>query len=347
MSAKTEQPSPRRLRKAREQGDIPVSAALVQGAALLGAVLLVPAAAAALAGRSAAHLRAALAGEPPLRPLELAFEVVALGAPLLLAAAVAASLVGVAQTGGQIATRRLTPDLSRLSIAAGVQGLFNLQRLVAVARAAIAAGLVLVFSGQLLLDHARDLAHTTGSWRGALAVSASLVDHLLWIAVVIAIALGLVDVLVTRRAWLNRHRMTKQEVKQEARESEGDPEIKAARRRAHHEALAGAMLSAVKTATVVVVNPTHLATALHYDQDQEVDGAPVIVAQGRGELARQIVQAAHAYGVPVVRDVPLAQALKELEPGDEIPEALYEAVAEILREVWQPQATPSGPANSP
>jgi flagellar biosynthesis protein FlhB len=85
------------------------------------------------------------------------------------------------------------------------------------------------------------------------------------------------------------------------------------------------------------VNPTHLATALRYDEG-EGDEAPVVVANGEGDLAKRIVEAAHAYGVPVVRDVPLARALAELEIGEQIPEALYEAVAEILREAWEEQA---------
>ena len=128
--------------------------------------------------------------------------------------------------------------------------------------------------------------------------------------------------------------MSKDEIKREHRESDGDPALKAARRRAHQEALTGATLGALKTASVVIVNPTHLATALKYSEDAD-ELAPAVVAQGQGEMAKLIVEAARAYGVPVVRDVPVARALNELEIGDEIPEALYEAVAEILREIWQ------------
>jgi flagellar biosynthesis protein FlhB len=90
-------------------------------------------------------------------------------------------------------------------------------------------------------------------------------------------------------------------------------------------------VNAVKQATVVVINPTHLASALRYVEEE--DAAPKLVAQGEGELARYIVEAARAYGIPCIRDVPVARALRELEIGDEIPEVLYEAVAEILREV--------------
>jgi type III secretion protein U len=128
--------------------------------------------------------------------------------------------------------------------------------------------------------------------------------------------------------------MSKDEVKREHKESEGDPQMKAARERAHKEVIAQATVANVRTASVVIVNPTHLATALRYDE-KEGDEAPVVVASGDGDLAARIVRAAHDYGVPVVRDVPLARALAELEVGDAIPEALYEAVAEILRDAME------------
>ena len=132
--------------------------------------------------------------------------------------------------------------------------------------------------------------------------------------------------------------MTKDEVRREYKESEGDPQLKAARERAHREMLAQATVASVKNATVVVVNPTHLACALRYDE-KEGDEAPVVTASGEGDLAQQIKRAAEQYGIPLVHDVPLARALVELAPGDVIPEALYEAVAEILRELWETQGS--------
>jgi flagellar biosynthesis protein FlhB len=127
--------------------------------------------------------------------------------------------------------------------------------------------------------------------------------------------------------------MTKAEVKREHRETEGDPQIKAARHRAHRDMLAAATINAVRDATVVIVNPEHLATALRYVEGE--DDAPKVVATADGELAQRIQEAARAYGIPIIRDVPVARALAELEVGDTIPEALYEAVAEILREIWE------------
>jgi type III secretion protein U len=150
----------------------------------------------------------------------------------------------------------------------------------------------------------------------------------------VGLALGVLDVVVTRGAWLRRLRMTKDEVKREHKDAEGDPQQKAARDRAYQELLAQATVGNVRTASVVVVNPTHLACALRYDE-KEGDEAPVVVASGEGELAQRIVAAAEDWGIPVVRDVPLARALVELQPGEVIPEALFEAVAEVLRDLWE------------
>ena len=134
--------------------------------------------------------------------------------------------------------------------------------------------------------------------------------------------------------------MSKDEVRREHKDSEGDPQVKAARERAYHDMMAQATIANVRAASVVVVNPTHLACALRYEAGQggEGDAAPVVVACGEGELAQQILRAAEQWGIPVVRDVPLARALVELQVGDVIPEALYEAVAEILRDAWDERA---------
>lgn len=334
MTDKTEQPTPRRLRKAREEGDSPVSVALAQGVGFVAAIAVLPALGAAAMSEFSDLVRRAL--EQPgsaAAPSEIAAAVLRLSVPLLLAVSLASAAVAFAQTGGVLATKKLVPDLARLNPAIGIKNLVSLERLTALARSLVAATLVAWLAIALFETHAADLSGTAGRVEAALSVAALVGRKLLWIAAAVGLALAAVDVLVVRRAYLARHRMTKDEVKREFRESEGDPEVKAARRRAHQEALAGASIAAVKQATVLIVNPTHLATALRYVEDE--DSAPRVVGQGQGELARKMIEAAHAYGVPVVRDVPVAQALRDLEIGDEIPEVLYEAVAEILREIWE------------
>lgn len=332
MSDKTEEPSPRRLRQAREKGDIAISAALTQSAALIAAVVALPGAVVWTAHVCTQLLHAAIGGETT-EPSQLLGPVLVLGLPVVAAAAMGALAVGLAQTGAAFTVSKLTPNLKNLDPVEGFKRLFKMERVYQIVRALLAASFVGWLAVDLMLDEARAIANTAGHADLAAALAGSLTREVLWLGAAVSTALAVIDVLVTRRSWLKRNRMSKDEVKREHKESEGDPQLKHERKRAHHEMLNHATVLSVKDANVVVVNPTHLATALRYKDDE--DEAPIVVAQGQDELARQIVEAARAYGIPVVRDVPIARALRELEVGEEIPEELYQAVAEILKELWE------------
>jgi flagellar biosynthesis protein FlhB len=330
MSDKTEQPTPRRLKEARDQGDFPVSAALSQAVSFFVVVSLVPGLVAAAFGAGAGAIRAAIEGRT-LSPSDLASLVLVISVPLVAAGAAVALLTGLVQSGGTFALARVAPRLDRLNPLNGLRGLFSLERGLGILRALVAAALVIAITRSTLIELLPALAETPGELGQALSVAGLAAGRIARDAALLGLALGLVDLLVVRRAWRRRWMMTHAEVQRDFRESEGNPELKAARRRAHQEVWLSAQLGAVEKARVVIVNPTHFATALSYDESDE--GAPRVVAQGQGEVARRIIEAARARGVPVVRDVPIARALAELEVGEEIPEALYEAVAEILREV--------------
>ena len=262
-----------------------------------------------------------------------------LALPVLAAAAVAAGAAQLVQTGGFIATRKLAPKLDRLNVLSGLATLVTTERLASVLRSLAGCALVTWLGYRTVRLHAADLARVAGNVGAACVVAGKLARDLSFDAALAGLGLGVVDLLVVRRAWWNKLKMSPDEVKREHRESEGDPQNKAARERARHEMVASANVANVKNATVVIVNPTHLACALRYAAE-EGDDAPVMVASGEGDLARRIVEAARAYGVPVLRDVPLARALIELEAGEAIPEALYEAVAAILQEAWAESDSP-------
>jgi flagellar biosynthesis protein FlhB len=360
-SDKTEEATPRRLRKAREEGDSGASSYAAQAVGFVVAIALVPAVVRATASGAAEGLRAAVReiGTTDvvvhLDVPRLAMAVVALCVPVLIAAGVAAGIVHLVQTGGVIASRRLGPKLERLDPVRGMKGLVSGTRLFAVGRSLVAAAVVCWLAWRGLREGIVDIASATRSPTsgavhvdGLATVISEAAGALVWRAAFVGLALGVVDLLVTRRAWLRRLRMSKDEVRREHKESEGDPHVKAARRRAYEELLAQATVASVRTASVVVVNPTHLACALRYEepqQGQEEDGAggdraPVVIAHGEGDLAARIVRAAHDYSVPVVRDVPLARALVELPLGQAIPESLYEAVAAVLLAVAQAWEVP-------
>jgi flagellar biosynthesis protein FlhB len=333
VSDKSEDPTPRRLAKAREKGDVAVSGAASQALGFVVAIALVPAVIATTAAEASSAFRRALRpGSPVVATVDAVHIVVLLVAPVLTSVAVVAALSTIVQTGGLFAPARLKPDLQKLDPLAGLRSLVSGQRIWNVGRAALAAMAVAFLAWRAFATHLADLAHTIGAPRVAGEVAAEAARRIARGAATVGIFLAIVDLVVVRRSLLSRLRMSKAEIKQEHRESEGDPHWKGARQRAHQEMLAAATVNSVKNATVVIVNPEHLATALRY-----VDGeneAPTVLASGDGALALRIQEAARAYGVPIVRDVPVARALRELEVGDTIPEALYEAVAAILDEVW-------------
>jgi type III secretion protein U len=336
VSEKTEQPTPRRLKKAREEGDSAVSAQLGQSVGFALALAVLPALLVALATGAGGALRAAVTtGQAD--PGGAAWLCLALSAPIMGVAAAVSLLLGLVQTGGAFTASRLAADFARIDPFQGIKNLFSWERAFSLLRSLLAALVVGWLCFGVLRDHVADLASTSGRSEAVAGFSWLLGRRLLWSAALVGLVLGAVDYFFVRRAWTLRHRMTKDEVKREHREAEGDPEVRAARRRAHQEALAGSMIAAVKNATVLIVNPTHLATALRYADGE--DDAPSVVAHGEGDLAQRLIEAAHVYGVPVVRDVPVAHALRELALGDEIPEALYAAVAEILRELMATEET--------
>ena len=337
MSEKTEEPTPKRLKKAREEGDSGQSAAFSQAVGfLVGTFALPGAVAAALYVMNPLLQQAfqAAASDSPriaFTPGSLIMAVAFAPLPLLATVAAASGVTSFVQTGGFLATKKLTPKLDHLDVLKGLRGLFGTQRLFSVLRAFATALVVAYLAHGVVRSHLLDLARLVESPQRLPQVAEVLSTSLLKRAAFVTFVLGAIDVLVVRRAWMKRLRMGKDEIKREHKESDGDPHLKAAREKLHHELLAQATVGNVRRASVVIVNPTHLACALRYDED-EGDQAPVLVASGEGELARRIVEAARAYGVPVLRDVPLARAIRELAIGDEIPEALYEAVALVLRE---------------
>lgn len=348
MTEKTEQPTPRRLRKARDEGDSGASSYATQAVAFLVAVAVAPAAGIATAERVTQDLRAVIRASTVatgvllrFEPPHLAGEVVALTAPILAAAAVAALLVHAAQTSGIVVARRVVPRLARLDPATGMRTLFSGVRLLSVVRAVVAASVVGGLGYGSVREHVSEWARLAGRpIRTGWAISAA-AQSLAMRTALVGLVLGAIDAVVVRQSWLRRLRMTKDEVRREHRDSEGDPQTKAARERAYHEMLAQATVANVKGASVVVVNPTHVACALRYDA-RAGDDAPVVTAKGEGSLAARIASVARDSGVPVVRHPPLARVLVQLDPGEAIPETLFVSVAEILSEISR--QTPAGPA---
>jgi flagellar biosynthesis protein FlhB len=342
----TEDPTPRRLAEARRRGEVAFSRELGAAAALAAAVAVLAADAPAALARWMEAMRgalgAAVAGTAGGASLGWAGASLALRmlAPPLGAAMIVALLLGLVQTRGLV----LAPvrfDLRRL---ADWRRLFG-------PRAAVAAGLSLLkvaLIGALAWLTLRPVLGSVVALVGAapgrlLQVMGVLTQRLAVRLALAGLAFGVVDLLLVVRRHRRGLRMTREEVKRDYKEAEGDPAHRGERQRLHRELLEQRMVEEVRKADFVVVNPDHIAVALRYDP--EGDAAPVVVAKGERLVAERIKQIAREAGVPIFRDVGLARSLAELAEGGEIPAALYEAVAEILRVVQglEHEAAPAAP----
>jgi type III secretion protein U len=344
---KTEDPTPQRLRELRDKGEVPLSRDLPRTAALL-------AAAAALAATAQASLagwidlaRAALGGTlAASEALAAAARVgAAMAGPAVFAAAAAAIVATVAQTGGLVAPGRLAPDLARLRPGAAFGQQLRLEAVVTALIAAAAAGAGALACALWLHHLVRGLDRTPENADG---IDAGALPALAWGALggalttllVIAVVAALADAVWARRAFLRRNRMSRQEIRDEHKRSEGDPQHRARRERAHRELLRETVREGVVRADVVVRNPTHAAVGLRY-RPAEGD-FPTVTIAGRGPVARQVLREAARRGVPVFTDVPTARAAADLEPGDAVPEELFEPIAIVFRwlrdQGWSPDA---------
>jgi flagellar biosynthetic protein FlhB len=195
-----------------------------------------------------------------------------------------------------------------------------------------------VFGGAIYVVIQANLDSFLGLPLAPLTLSLSLIGDslhdLFWKAAGVFVAFGIVDLLRQHRRYQKDLRMSKQEIREEFKETEGDPQIRARIRRLRRDLLRQQMMKEVPTATAVIVNPTHYAVALRYEHGSTA--VPLVVAKGRNYLAQRIRGVAVSHGVPLVENPPLAQALyKSVRTGQEIPPHLYRAVAEVLAYIYR------------
>ena len=345
LGEKTEDATPKRMTEAREKGQVPRSADLSAAIALSAAAILLRVFGADLLGGMGSYLRSALEpgslglGVDPARVGGTIRLAVAMGlrllVPVLLVMAFVAVVEQVAQVGWNVTVEPLMPKLERLSPAKGIKNMFSRRSLVK--GIVNLAKLGLIGSVAILVVHGAEhqiVATPALTAIGAMLLAARLVTDLaLWVLAVL-LAIGLID--RSYQVWQHKHdqRMSKQEVKDERKGAEGDPETKARRQRIAREIMRQRLRAAVPQADVVVTNPTHYAVAIKYDS--ETMDAPKVVAKGADHLALQIRLIASGAGVAIVERPPLARALyRAVEVGREVPVEWYEAVAEVLAYVYR------------
>lgn len=341
---KTELPSEKRLREAREKGDSPRSRELanvaVLGCATLALVISGPRLGASAQGWLAGALQfePALLGQPDRLPLHAARLMGGLVLPVLplLAAALLGCFLAPAAMGSlRFSGQALKADPTRLSPLAGIKRMYGKESLAEFLRSILR---LLLIGGiaALVLRSTLDtfLAMPGQSLEVAVAGGMEAVFGVFY-AVVAGLALvALVDVPYQRWAWRNKLKMTKQELRDEAKQAEGNPEVKARVRQVARQIANQRMMEAVPTADVIVTNPTHYAVALKYEAGAM--RAPKVVAKGVDELALRIREIGDAHRVTRVEAPPLARALyRQCKVDQEIPAQLYAAVAQVLTWLYQ------------
>lgn len=344
-SDRTEKATPRRREEARKEGRVARRPDLAASAAFLAAVLVLRAMASPLADHAIRFMRGALTRSIGLEPLTAstahglfvdAFAVVGLLATPVVAVALVTGIgANFAQGGLTLTPKAFELKPERFSPVSNLKRVFGPQTPVELLKAMLKlAALVLVCYGpvseavmsapEMLGLPAGEALTTAGSLAGTLGLRA---------AVVFVLFAGL-DYGYGWYQYEKSLRMTKDEVKREFKDQEGDPMVKGQRRRAARALIRQRISVEVPKADVIVTNPTHFAVAIRYDQAN--DAAPIVVAKGADEMARKIREIAKAHDVPIVENPPLARALyRAVEPGRAIAPEFFRAVAELLAFVYR------------
>jgi flagellar biosynthetic protein FlhB len=350
---KTEDATPRRQEESREKGQVAMSTELLSATSLVvgfGALLLaggvVAQATASMVVETVLNLGSGVLGnltpEGVASVLGKAGKTAAVAtAPLILPLFLIVTLTGYAQAGIRITPQAIQWDPKKLNPASNVSKLFSTRTVVRTSGAFLK---IIVIATSMSLVAWREIPHVaalSGADLGPLLKGMMSVAIRCAIAALIAIvALAVIDYLYQRFQHEKDMKMTKKELKDEMKNSEGDPQLKSRIRRVQRELARSRMMDEVPKATVVITNPTHYAVALRYDRetDQSMGRAPRVVAKGVDHLAQRIKEIAREANVLCYEDVPLARALHaQVEIGDEVPEAIYQAVAGVLAYVYRVQ----------
>jgi flagellar biosynthetic protein FlhB len=333
---KTEKPTPQRLKKARKEGQIPRTQELGTWGGVAAASVMLP----MLVEKAFTAVQqlfvqiGAVADDPKPEALSILLgEALTAFLTTLLPTALGLMAVGTAaaaaQGGVTFASKALKPNLKKLNPLPGIKRMFGghgiWESLKALLKTAALATVVVVTS-----DRAQELVASSGSLPLSAVVSTFADSAVLMFRVVAVtgLVIAIADYLVVRMQTMKKLKMSKYEIQQEHKQSEGDPHMKAHRRSVQMSMSRNRMMAEVAEADVLLVNPTHVAVALKYQPDR---GAPKVVAKGAGEVAARLRARAEEARVPLVQDIPLARALHAAcDLGQEVPPQLFTAVARVL-----------------
>jgi flagellar biosynthesis protein FlhB len=341
---KTEKATPKRREQAREEGNVAKSADLSGAVVMLGGLFALTLAGPMMVSRMAGGIRDALAlggSTDPVTPSSIGDLFMRSGmdtamalAPVVGICALFAIVVNLAQVGIKPKKKALKPNFKRLNPQQGLKRIFGKQGLVELFKNIIKLSVVCWIVLGAFLPHMTDYAAMVGvsplQLGGAIF---SLIKGIAFRAAFAYLLIGVIDYFWQRRSREKSLMMKKEEVKEEGKGQDLPPEIKGAIRRRQRETARARMMQDVPTADVIVTNPTHYSVALKYDGQS---AAPIVIAKGQDLIALKIREIAADAGVPIVPDPPLARSLTNtVEVGQQIPEELFQAVAQILAYVYR------------
>lgn len=337
--SKTEEATPKKLEQLREQGQVAKSADVAGAATVVSTVAILAVMGGGFADAVTRFTERIFRLRDVHRPFEALETLGQIGVeivgPIAGAAAVAAIVATVVQTKGLFALASLQPKPERMNPIEGLKKILpGPQMLVELGKSLLKVGLVGILVWRVIDDGlprfvVLPMAETEA---GAAEVGAIAAKLVLW-GVAALTLLAALDYVITWRRFAKQNRMAKHEVKEEHKQSEGDPHIKGKRRQKQRELANQRSVQAVEDATCLVTNPTHIAVAIRYEPDQG-DAAPIMLGSGVEEVALRMRAEARKKGIPIVENKPLARALRATgKPGRPIPVELYEIAAKVIAHV--------------
>jgi flagellar biosynthetic protein FlhB len=341
---KTEQPTPKKLSKAKEKGQVPQSQEVASVATLSVLVAAVALSGPSLLGWLTETMKDGISSSGTALADSRTFMIFAkakiidfmvVTSPFLAALFAVSILAGVAVGGLNFSTEAVSLKLSSINPMKGLGKLFNISSFVRLCMS-IAK---LVFISVLVWFYLHDKIDTfaTLQWAPVGKILTHIAQIILGLMIRVCIGLlviGVIDLFYQKWKHIDELKMTRQEVKEERKQTEGSPEIKSRIRRIQFQMAAKRIIEEVPKANVVLVNPTHVAVALRYEA--KTMDSPVVVAKGADHLAEKIREVARAYGVPILQRPELARTIySTVEAGQPIPQVLYVAVAEVLAAIYR------------
>lgn len=341
---RTEQPTQRKIDKAREEGNVVQSQEIPTVVVLGTAVATLAVVGSWMSGRMGDLMRASFGGFQTAGDISAStvaaffwpyiVDTLILLTPVLAATAVFGTASYVAQFGFMMSTKAIAPDLQRLNPMSGFKRLFSFKAVFDTLKGTAKVVLIAIVAYLSIRSDWDAFIGLTGAEPASILAFFATAALRLAVRVVLVMAvLAIIDYVYQRWDFMEKHKMTKQEIKDEFKNTEGDPKVKSRIRRLQVEMAQRRMMAEVPKADVVITNPTHYAVALRYDRGK--DAAPVVTAKGKNLVAQRIRALAEDNRVPIVERPPLARELyKSCKLGTSVPVHLYQAVAEVLAYVY-------------